>query len=126
MTNTNKRKAIDCKLVRPSNSNPGYFKYEVVIQETDGSTNTQPAYGKDMQDAISRLIWNERVGKISKVSKKTKVETPILFSIVIIAITGPALWSAMQDTPLISVAGLAIVAVVGTVVYWINHWLYKR
>ena len=53
MTNTNKRKAIFCKLVRPSNSNPGYFKYEVVIQETDGSTNTQPAYGKDMQDAIS-------------------------------------------------------------------------
>ena len=123
---TNKRKAIDCKLVRPSNSNPGYFKYEVVIQETDGSTYTQPAYGKDMQDAISRLIWNERVDKVSKVSKKMKMETPILFAIVLVGIAGPALWSAMQDTPLVSVAGLSMVAVVGTIVYWINHWLSKR
>ena len=121
-----KRKAIDCKLIRPSNSNPGYFKYEVTIQETNGTTSKHPAYGKDMQDAISRLIWNERVDKISRASKKTKVETPLLFALVITCIAGPAVWSAMQDTPLISVAGLSMVAVVGTIIYWVNHWLSKR
>ena len=79
-----------------------------------------------MQDAISRLIWNERIDKVSKVSKKTKVETPILFGIVFLGIIGPAIWSVMLDTPLISVAGLSIIALVGTSVYWFNHWLSKR
>ena len=121
-----KRKAIDCKLIEASKTSPGYHKYQVTIQESDGTTSIHPAYGKDMQDAISRLIWNERVDKISRVSKKTKVETPLLFTLVIICIAGPAIWSVMQDTPLISVAGLSMVAVVGTIIYWVNHWLSKR
>ena len=121
-----KRKAIDCKLIEASKTSPGYHKYQVTIQESDGTTSIHPAYGKDMQDAISRLIWNERVDKISRVSKKTKVETPLLFVLVITGIVGPAIWSVMQDTPLISVAGLSMVAVVGTIIYWVNHWLSKR
>ena len=58
-----KRKAIDCKLIRKSNSNPGYFKYEVTIQEKDGSIHKEPAYGKDMQSALSRLIKKEMTEK---------------------------------------------------------------
>tara|TARA_R110000744_G_scaffold108662_1_gene205698 strand:- start:2407 stop:2781 length:375 start_codon:yes stop_codon:yes gene_type:complete len=123
---TKKRKAIDCKLIRPSTSNPGYFKYEVIIEDVEGNTTTQPAYGTDMQDAINRLIWNERIEKVSKVSKKAKIETPILFALAFICIVGPAIWSSMQGTPLFSVAGLSMVAVVGTAVYWFNHWLSKR
>jgi|TARA_R110001599_G_scaffold4039_2_gene21526 hypothetical protein len=123
---TNKRKAIDCKLIEASKTSPGYHKYQITILEKDGIETTQPAYGKDMQDAISRLIWNERIDKVSKVSKKTKVETPILFGIVFLGIIGPAIWSVMLDTPLISVAGLSIIALVGTSVYWFNHWLSKR
>lgn len=123
---TNKRKAVDCKLIEASKTSPGYHKYQITILEKDGIETTQPAYGKDMQDAISRLIWNERIDKVSKVSKKTKVETPILFGIVFLGIIGPAIWSVMLDTPLISVAGLSIIALVGTSVYWFNHWLSKR
>ncbi len=123
---TNKRKAIDCKLIEASKTSPGYHKYQITILEKDGIETTQPAYGKDMQDAISRLIWNERIDKVSRVSKKTKVETPILFGIVFLGIIGPAIWSVMLDTPLISVAGLSIIALVGTSVYWFNHWLSKR
>ena len=122
----NKRKAIDCKLIESSKTSPGYHKYQITILEKDGIETTQPAYGKDMQDAISRLIWNERIDKVSRVSKKTKVETPILFGIVFLGIIGPAIWSVMLDTPLISVAGLSIIALVGTSVYWFNHWLSKR
>jgi len=123
---TKKRKAIDCKLVRPSKSNPGYFKYEVTIEDVEGDTVKQPAYGKDMQDAISRLIWNERIDKVSRVSKKTKVETPLLFGIVLVGIIAPAIWSSIQNTPLVSVAGLSTIAVIGTIIYWVNHWLSKR
>lgn len=63
--NKMRRKAIDCKMVGPSTSSPGYFKYEVTIQEESGKIHKEPAYGVDMQDAISRLVWSERVEKIN-------------------------------------------------------------
>ena len=60
-----RRKAIDCKMIGPSNSSPGYFKYEITIQEESGAIHKEPAYGLDMQDAISRLVWSERVEKVN-------------------------------------------------------------
>ncbi len=66
MSNENKmrRKAIDCKMVGPSTTSPGYFKYEITIQEESGKIHVEPAYGIDMQDAISRLVWSERIEKV--------------------------------------------------------------
>ena len=65
-----RRKAIDCKLIEESQSNPGYFKYIVTIQEKDGSVHKQPAYGKDMQDAMKRLVRSENTDMIVKVVEK--------------------------------------------------------
>lgn len=121
-----KRKAIDCKLVRPSNSNPGYFKYEVTIKEPDGAIHIQPAYGKDMQDAISRLIWNERVDKVAKASEKNRLDYPIMLGIVSVCIIGPGLWSVLADTPLFSVAGITLGLIAGTIFFWFNRWLNRR
>jgi len=117
-----KRKAIDCKLVRPSNSNPGYFKYEVKIQEKDGTTHVQPAYGKDMQDAISRLIWNERVKTITA-SRKLD---PIVFIVWTLVLVIPAVVSQVYDTPIFSIAGLVSLATVGTALYYFVKWLNKQ
>ena len=122
-----KRKAIDCKLVGPRNSNPGYFKYEVTIKEKDGNIYSQPAYGKDMQDAISRLIWNERVDKVStKASKNKSIEYGIMALIVVVCIVGPGIWSTLQDTPIFSVAGISLGPLAGTIFFWFNKWLSKR
>ena len=33
---TNKRKAIDCKLIEASKTSPGYHKYQITILEKDG------------------------------------------------------------------------------------------
>ena len=122
-----KRKAIDCKLVGPRNSNPGYFKYEVTIKEKDGNIHSQPAYGKDMQDAISRLIWNERVDKVStKASKNKSIEYGIMALIVVVCIVGPGIWSTLQDTPIFSVAGISLGLLAGTIFYWFNRWLAKK
>ena len=63
--NKMRRKAIDCKMIGPSSSSPGYFKYEVTIEEASGKIHKEPAYGLDMQDAISRLVWTERVEKVN-------------------------------------------------------------
>ena len=66
----NRRKAIDCKLVEESVSNPGYFKYMITIQDTDGSISEHPAYGVDMQDAIKRLVRSENADMVVKVVEK--------------------------------------------------------
>ena len=66
----NRRKAIDCKLVEESASNPGYFKYMVTIQDTDGSISEHPAYGVDMQDGIKRLVRSENADMVVKVVEK--------------------------------------------------------
>ena len=76
----NRRRALDCKLVEKSKNNPGYLKYMVTIGEKDGSIHKQPVYGRDMQDAISRLIKKELTVKIEK-----KLETGCLFFISIIS-----------------------------------------
>ena len=67
---SNRRKAIDCQLIEESKSNPGYFKYMVTIQESDGTINKQPAYGIDMQDAMKRLVRSENAEMVVKVIEK--------------------------------------------------------
>ena len=69
-----RRKAIDCTLIRESKDHPGYFKYQVTIQELDGTTHVVPAYGKDMEDALERLVWSERKEKIVKMDTKKAIQ----------------------------------------------------
>ena len=52
----NRRRAIDCKIIEKSKSNPGYYKYMVSVAEKDGTTTNHPVYGKDMQNALKRLM----------------------------------------------------------------------
>ena len=65
-----RRRAIDCKLVARSKANPGYCKYMITIAELDGTVHKQPAYGKDMQDALSRLMNQELTVKVEKKIEK--------------------------------------------------------
>jgi hypothetical protein len=65
-----RRRAIDCQLLEKSKTHKGYCKYLVTIAEKDGTIHKQPCYGKDMQDALSRLINTERTIKIEKKIEK--------------------------------------------------------
>lgn len=72
----NRRRALECRFVEKSKSNPGYLKYMVTIGEKDGTKHTQPVYGKDMQDALSRLINKELT---VKVERKLETSTGFVF-----------------------------------------------
>ena len=85
-----RRRALDCKLIEKSKKNAGYFKYEVTICEKDGTVHKEPAYGRDMQDAISRLIWKERT---IKVEKKMERNPFIFFLIWLVVMAAPVLWN---------------------------------
>jgi hypothetical protein len=65
-----KRKAIHVELRKESQTFDGWLKYEVTIQNEDGSTEKVPAYGKDLQDALSRVVHDEKVQKLEKRTKR--------------------------------------------------------
>ncbi len=65
-----KAKAIHARLRHESNTFNGYLKYEVTIENPDGSTEIVPAYGKDLQDALSRVVHDEKVMKVKPIVDK--------------------------------------------------------
>ena len=117
-----RRRAIDCKLERTSSSNPGYFKYNVTIREKDGTVHTEPCYGKDMQDALSRLINTER----TQIVEKKVMNNPLLFFLLWITLMAwPVLLTQTHNTPwfvLYMFGGVAGLFIIGA---WWQHYLEK-
>jgi len=61
-----KKKAINVVYRKDSESFPDWLKYEVTILSEDGEISKVPAYGKDLQDALSRVVHDDKVKKIEK------------------------------------------------------------
>jgi len=59
-----KKKAINAVYRKESESFPEWLKYEVTILSEDGEVSKVPAYGKDLQDALSRVVHDDKVKKI--------------------------------------------------------------
>ena len=110
----NKRKATDCKFIRESNSNPGYNKYIVTVKECDGTTSQVPAYGKDMQDALSRLVWTERGEKMDSMLNKLNSTVAVFAFLLVMTIA-----TLLPNTPLMLgiIFGVAAVLAIGVVLF---------
>jgi len=65
-----KQKVINVEYRKDSNTFPDWMKYEVTILNEDGTTQKIPAYGKDLQDALSRVVHDKRVEKVEKRAKR--------------------------------------------------------
>jgi hypothetical protein len=65
-----KQKVINATYRKDSKTFPEWLKYEVEILNEDGSTETIPAYGKDLQDALSRVVHDKRVVAVEKRTKR--------------------------------------------------------
>lgn len=117
----NKRKAIDCKLIEASKTSPGYFKYQITIEESDGEIHSVPAYGKDMQDAISRLIWTERY----ETASESKLLTPVIVAIFTVIIIISGLYSASKNQPLWVLLSVGFSVIFGITLVRIEKYLKK-
>lgn len=62
--NKAKRKAIHAEVRKESKTFDGWMKYEITVKNVDGTIEKIPAYGKDLQDALSRVVHDEKVLKI--------------------------------------------------------------
>ena len=114
-----RRRAIECKFVEKSKSSPGYLKYEITICEKDGTIHKEPAYGVDMQSAISRLLNKERT---VMVEKKLHNNPLLLFIAWVALMIWPVLVGIASDSPhmlLYSFTGIAILTMIGGL--WYNY-----
>ena len=65
-----KQKVINVTYRKDSKAFPDWLKYEVELLNEDGSTTKIPAYGKDLQDALSRVVHDQRVDLVEKQAKR--------------------------------------------------------
>lgn len=65
-----KQKVVDVTYRKDSKTFPDWLKYEVTILKEDGTEELIPAYGKDLQDALSRVVHDQRVAVVGKHAQK--------------------------------------------------------
>ena len=61
-----KQKVINVSYRKDSQTFPEWMKYEIELLNEDGTTEKIPAYGKDLQDALSRVVHDFKVEKIEE------------------------------------------------------------
>jgi len=116
----NRRRAVHAELIRESRDNPGYFRYNITIREKDGMEYVVPAYGKDMQDAIERLIWTERVEKVNDKTISITIISVFLCSIVVGGIL-----SAMYNEPIWILGSLSFSTIFGVIIHQVDKYFNK-
>jgi len=114
-----RRRATECTLIEKSKSNPGYCKYMITILELDGTVHKQPAYGKDMQGALARLMNTERTVKIER---KLETNTGLIFLAWLLVMGTPAIFFGAQDTPwYLAYTFGGIILLMTTTILWYNY-----
>lgn len=79
-----KKKVIEAKYRKQSDKFPNWIKYEITLLNEDNSKETIPAYGKDLQDALDRVVHDNFVEKVGKVTSKVPLTLwAILFTVVL-------------------------------------------
>ncbi len=102
-------KAIHAELRKESKSFNGWLKYEITIEHPDRSQETVPAYGKDLQDALSRVVHDKKVERVIK----TKI--PFLTALFIVGLITSAFAAiALNTSALGSFIGPVIIATMVT------------
>ncbi len=113
-----RRKAIEGKLIGESKTSPGYFKYQFTILELDGTTHEVPAYGKDMEDALERLVWVERTEK--------KPYNIMVISALLTIIIIPSIIAAMTSNPIWVLGALGLATLYGIVMVRVDKYFNKK
>lgn len=113
-----RRKAIDAKLIGESKTSPGYFKYQFTILELDGTTHVMPAYGKDMEDALERLVWVERTEK--------KPFSIIVITALLTIIIVPSIIAAVTSNPIWVLGALGLAITYGIVMVRVDKYFNKK
>lgn len=119
-----KKRVIHAEL---SKASAEWLTYEVTIQNEKGEIEKTPAYGKDLQHALSRVVHDGRVKKVKPIVDKVPQEVwVILWFIGIGAVTIFALSHQKQLGDLAGVVYISAVLVLIVTVLSIQNWFKLR
>ena len=121
-----KRKAIHAELRKESQTFDGWLKYEVTIQNEDGSIEKVPAYGKDLQDALSRVVHDE---KVVKIERRTKRIPDLVWAVLWFGYMFGWILLTYEVSPYDKFDGLFFVggiALITGITLWAKTWFRKR
>tara|TARA_R110001592_G_scaffold179749_3_gene421556 strand:- start:17442 stop:17732 length:291 start_codon:yes stop_codon:yes gene_type:complete len=91
----------------------------ITIAELDGTVHKQPAYGKDMQGALSRLMNTERTVKIER---KLETNTGLVFLSWLLLMGTSAIFLGTMNTPWMLVYTFGtIILVMIVAALWYNY-----
>lgn len=121
-----KRKVINVSYRKDSNTFEDWMKYEIEILNEDGTTEKIPAYGKDLQDALRRVVHDEKVEVIGQKAKliPTMVWVVLWFGY-ILGLTELAT-SIEQSNTVRSIVFMSGFVFVTGVVLWAKAWFRQR
>lgn len=121
-----KQKVISVTYRKDSDTFPDWMKYEVTILKEDGTTQVIPAYGKDLQDALSRVVHDKKVHEIEKRTKRIPdiVWIVLWFGYVLaLADFSMTMWESNGTKSIVFLGGLSLVT--GLTV-WAKTWFRLR
>ena len=74
-----KAKVIKVDYRKESESFPDWMKFEITLLNEDGSEEVVPAYGKDLQHALSRVVKSRKVEKVKKIPQEVWILLTFLY-----------------------------------------------
>jgi len=116
-----KQKIINVSYRKESQTFPEWLKYEVTIMNENGSEELIPAYGKDLEDAISRIKHDKRVQIVERTTRKI----PVFFWLCmwVLYMTGITALQYELNEPMIIIGGLGFAGFFLIFVMW---WTQNR
>ena len=121
-----RQKVINATYRKDSQAFPDWLKYEVEILNEDGTTEMIPAYGKDLQDALSRVVHDKRVNEVEKRTKRipTIVWIVLWFGYVLgLAEYSMTMWANNTIKGIVFFSGMTFVT---GAVLWARAWFRMR
>ncbi|MBT3800711.1 MAG: hypothetical protein HOG05_06130 [Bacteroidetes bacterium] len=121
MEHKKRRRVITATHRKDSESFPGWMKFEITMENEDGSQETIPAYGKDLQDALNRINHDLRVNKIMRMIKSIPQWIALVLWFAYLGILSA--WSNRNDPWHVLIIGIGILLLIGTI---LTFWFRKR
>lgn len=121
-----KRKVINVTYRKDSNTFSDWMKYEIEIMNENGSTEKIPAYGKDLQDALSRVVHDKRVVAVEKRAKRIPdIVWIVLWFGYILALAdySMSMWASNGVKSIVFLSGLTFIT---GLTLWAKAWFRMR
>ena len=121
-----KQKVINATYRKDSNTFPDWMKYEFELLNEDGTTIKIPAYGKDLQDALSRVVHDKKVVEVEKRTKRIPdlVWVVLWFGYILaLADYSMSMWADNSIKSIVFLSGLTFIT---GLTLWAKTWFRLR